>query len=1013
MHHFWSNVPTGSRRGFGRRPAVGPGLLMAMSAFLAGMLATPVAAQQRAVQGIVVNEQGVPISNATVTIAATGLQVLTDVRGEFRVSLPLSDARLMVSRIGYRPVTATLAPADESVRITMTGMALDLGEIVVTGTAGRQEARSVGNAVGRANVADILDIAPKEDVLSLLSGQVPGVFVWKAQGNVGSGGPVRIRGVASLNLNRQPLIFVDGIRIDNDPDAGPSVRSGRLSSRLNDINPDDIETIEIIKGPAAATLYGTEAANGVIQIITKKGVSGRPVVNLRVKQGANWMADPENRYSTNWAMIGGELVSQDVIKDDIARGFGSPFSTGHMMGYSLNVRGGTDELRYFLSAEYDDNEGAVDYNWQRKFGTRVNLSFAPTDKLDISTNLAFVRSTTRFAQALSGFDLQAQLVWGSPRTRDGRLRGYLRATPEAAGTVDSREELIKTVGSITINFRPLSWFSHRLTVGGDVGDATNSQLIPRHPTGSDFFFGGRSLGRKEQERRRVSLGTLDYSTTGEFDLTESLNSATSFGFQYYTRSIDETEAIGEQFPAPGVETVGGAAISFGDEFFEETKTVGLYVQQRLSWKNRLFLTGAVRGDDNSAFGTNFDFVVYPKVSASWVLNEEPFWNLSFVNALKLRAAWGKSGQQPSTFDAARLYAPSTGPGNVSTVTPSAFGNADLEPEVGTEYEVGFDAGLLDDRVSVELTYYNQKTTDALINVQLPPSGGFPGSQTRNLGEIGNSGWELGVDARVLTTRDFIFDLDFTFSTNNSEVLDLAGVPPIGGSDWKHEVGFPLRAWFLRRIVNAEFDAAGNIVNLLCDGGDPNGKLLADGTPGEFGGPGVDCATAPRLFWGPSQPTWEGSIAPTLTIRQNLRLHARVVMRGGNWRNNGDIGAAHWAFRNSRATVVRDDPVFVAYDEALGDRSQLGLMDGGFARLRDVSATYTFPSSLASFFSASRASLNLAVTNLAFLWRAQKEIFGRKDQDPDTRGNTNSGLSGYIQTSLPQLRSFTATMRVTF
>lgn len=1012
MHHFSYDVPVGRRRGFGRWPAVGPILFMAVSAFLAGMLATPVAAQQRVVQGIVVNEQGIPIGSATVTIVATGRRVLTDVRGEFRVSLPLTDARLQVSRIGYRPVTATLAPADESVRITMTAMALDLGEIVVTGTAGRQEARSIGNAVGRVRVADILEIAPREDALSLLAGEVPGVFVWKAQGNIGTGGTIRVRGVASLNLNRQPLIFIDGVRIDNDSDAGPFIRSGRQSSRMNDINPDDIETIEIIKGPAAATLYGTEAANGVIQIITKKGVSGRPVVNIRVKQGANWMSDPENRYSSNWAMVDGQPVSQNLITDDIARGFGSPFSTGHMMGYSLNVRGGTDELRYFLSAEYDDNEGAVFYNWQRKFSTRVNLSLTPSDKIDISTSLSFVQSTTRFAQALSGFDLVAQLVWGSPSTRDGRLRGYLRATPEAAGTVDSREELIKTTGSITLNYRPLSWFSHRLTVGGDIGDATNSQLIPRHPTGSDFFFGGRSLGRKDQERRRVSLGTLDYSTTGQFDLTESLNSATSLGFQYYTRSIDQTEARGEQFPAPGVETVGGAAITFGDESFEENKTLGMYVQQQLSWKNRMFLTGAVRGDDNSAFGANFDFVVYPKLSASWVLNEEPFWNLSFVSALKLRAAWGKSGQQPSTFAASRLYAPSTGPGDVSTVTPSAFGNADLEPEVGQEIEMGFDAGLLDDRLSLELTYYNQRTKDALINVQLPPSGGFPGSQTRNLGEIGNTGWEIGVDARILSTPDFIFDLDFTFSTNHSEVLDLAGVPPIGGSDWKHEVGFPLRAYFLKKIVSAELDASGNAVNVLCDGGDPNGKLLADGTPGEFGGPSVDCATAPRLFWGSSQPTWEGAIGPTFTIRQNLRLHARVDFRGGNWRRNGDISAAHTSFRNSRATVVRDDPIFVAYDQ-LGERNQTGMMDAGFARLREVSATYTFPSSLAHIFGASRASLNLAATNLFFLWRAQEEIFGRKDQDPETRWGTDSGLNGYIQTVLPQLTSFTATMRVTF
>jgi outer membrane receptor protein involved in Fe transport len=386
--------------------------------------------------------------------------------------------------------------------------------------------------------------------------------------------------------------------------------------------------------------------------------------------------------------------------------------------------------------------------------------------------------------------------------------------------------------------------------------------------------------------------------------------------------------------------VGGAAVTTGFEDIIENKTFGLFVQQQFGYKNRLFLTGALRGDDNSAFGTNYDFVVYPKVSASWVLSDEPFWNLGPVSTLKLRGAYGRAGQQPDVFAAIRLYQPSTGPGDVSVLTPQAVGNPDLKPEQGHELELGFDAGLWNDRVGLALTYYRQRRTDAIVLRRVPPSTGFPGFQFVNLGEVKNQGFEAELNAQVLAGANLGWDFGLKFSTNSNEVVSLGGVPPIAFGSQQHREGFPVGAFFERRVISASLDATGQAVNILCD-------------PGPAGGAGVPCATAPRVFFGTPTPKWEGAVSSTFTLFKNLQLYGLVDFRGGFMIEHGDIEAMHTAFRNSKAINERTDPILMAYDR-LGIIPPVGFFNAGFAKLREVSATYTLPSRLVRSFRVSRA-----------------------------------------------------------
>jgi TonB-dependent SusC/RagA subfamily outer membrane receptor len=966
------------------------------------VLATPAMGQEGTVAGRVLDAATQqPLIGAQVVVDGTSLGTVTDVRGRFQIrGVSGESVTLRVVMIGYRTATRVARAGDSDIEILMSETALALDQIVVTGTPGGTRTRAIGNSVGRVSAGEVVEVAPVASTQNLLSGRVPGLVIMPASGNVGTGGVTRVRGVSTLSLTNEPLIYIDGVRVNNDPRAGPNIRQGRQVNRLNDLNPEDIESIEVIKGPAAATLYGTEASNGVIQIITKKGAQGSPSLDVMVRQGATWLMSPESRiepvYSRDPAT--GQLQVLDLLAQE--RGAGRPiFQSGRLQSYSLALRGGRDDIRYYLSGDYDDNEGIVSYNWERKFSTRANLSITPSEVIDLNASVGWIQGRTRFAQAASGWGIWDQIVWGSPLSQNGPTRGFLRATPEAVGEIESYSDVSRFTGSLTVQFRATDWLTQRLVVGTDVTAEQNSILFPRHPDGTAYFFGALSLGQRELEERRSIFNTIDYSVTAERGLTPRLRSATSFGFQYYTKRFEIAEALGQEFPAPSVTTIGGAAVTSASEDLIENKTVGVYVQQQFNLADRLFLTGAIRGDDNSAFGENFSAVVYPKLSATWVVNEEPFWTIDQVTELKLRAAWGRAGQQPDVFAAIRLYQPATGPGDGSVLTPQSIGNPDLEPEKGEEIELGFDAGLFEHRLTVSFTHYRQRTRDAILEKQVSPSVGFPGFQFVNLGEISNKGIELALSGRVVDREAVSLDLGLNYATNSSRIESLGGLPPIGLGVQEHREGYPIGAFFTKRVVSAELDSEGRATNIMCDGGPEN-----NGAP-------VPCADAPRVYWGVPTPTWEGSANATLNLFNRLRLYALVEFRGGHMIENGDIRAAHLTFRNSRAINEATDPILLAYDQ-LGITNPAGFFDAGFAKLREVSATYTLPNAWVRRLGASRASVTVAGRNLATLWVAQKEIFGHRIPDPEIR-TPGSELSGYVQTVIPPLSQVMTTVRLTF
>jgi TonB-linked SusC/RagA family outer membrane protein len=1005
-------------------------LIRAAGAALLGAVAPlggAVAQGTGAVAGTVVSAgSGVPLGDAQVSVTGSPLGASTDANGRFRISgLSGTSVELTVRRIGFRPATVTAAIGTTTLRIELAERAVDLQQVVVTGTAGIAEKKAIGNAVSTIKASDVVSTQPIRSFQDLLTGRATGVSVIGSSGQVGTGSRIRVRGASSLSLSNDPLIYVDGIRVDNTQASGPSNQGfGSASiSRWNDFDPDDIESIEVIKGPAAATLYGTEASNGVIQIVTKKGAAGRPVWNFTFRGGgnqfANWQEILTDKF-TNWGAVprpGGGLdtvtINARQLNDSLRATYGNDiFTTGALQEFNANVSGGSALVRYFVGANYEENQGAERVNRLFRSNLRANLTITPSTQWEVQTSMGYTTGRTYLPFEAGG----GGATWGSYFSSPG----FLFVNPSATSRVPNNPQLgfrsgppnvyyeaynvfqdaDRFTGSVQVQHRPVGWFNQRLILGVDRLAESNADMAPRNqPIATRFpafaVVGAPTNGSITVGSRDVTLNSADYIANAQFRLGEDWQSISSAGGQYYGRRSRFRSVNGQQFPAAGLTSVASAAVqSTPSDGFVDNNTIGGFVQQQVVWKDRLFLTGAIRADDNSSFGANFDAITYPKVSASYVISEEPFFRIpAAINTLRLRAAYGGSGQQPSAFSAVRSFTATGG-----FLTPAASGNPDLGPEQSYETELGFDLGAFNDRYGIEFTYFTGYTRDAILSRQAPPSAGFPGTQFFNAGRVDRNGLEALIRAQPIRSGPVTLDLTLSASTNNYTIADLGGNPRVSLSNVEqHVVGYAPGAWWDRRVVSADKDPTGRAINLQCDNG---------------AGGAVPCAQAPRVFLGNTVPTHEGSFTTGLTLFRNLRLGGFLDWRGGYKKLDGNRRVRCNLFALCRQNYFPTDPQYSAIELAEiqgGTAFTYNLIqDASFLRLRELSASYTLPAAVARGLRASRATVTLAGRNLG-LWTD----FQGLDPEASFNGGTRGGFGQWDQNVLPQLRQYVVTVNLSF
>jgi TonB-linked SusC/RagA family outer membrane protein len=975
------------------------GKVLRILAILLGVAPMGTAAGQvTAVAGVVTDDRSIPVNGARVTVQGAARTVTTDARGRFRIEgVSGESVVLVVTMVGFRPVTLTARAGAEDVMVRMSPSVFALSEVVITGTVGGEEKKAIGNSVARVAAAEINAIAPSADLSQLLNGRARNVVFQAQSGAVGSGGKIRVRGVGSLALANEPILYIDGVRADNSVAFNGGFSS---TSRINDIDPASIESIEIIKGPAAATLYGTEASNGVIQVITKKGAQGRADVGFEIGQGANWMWNPEKAFekTRSYYRVDGQIRTLNLVKQESDSG--RPiFQTGRTQRYAMEVRGGSQALQYSFSGTHEDQNGAMDPNRHLKWTGRANFQSAVTDKLTIAVNGGFISSRTNIPY----FELFRGVYSPSPPHLNTPRRGFSSLPPEVARiAVQQAEDVTRFTGGVQVSHAPTKWFNHRLNVGVDDVNEAESSLSP-FLTGfaATLITGAAAQGSAAISKREQTTTTVDYSATVSANLTSALGSKTSLGGQYFRKSTLFAALSGTGFPAPGVTNISSAAQRTSTGSSIENKTAGVYVQQQFSLKDRLFLTGAVRADDNSAFGSEFNLVTYPKVMAAWVVSEEPFWPKNVLSTFRLRGAYGQSGLQPNQFSALRSYQAVTGPGGVPAVRPSTLGNPDLGPERGVEIEMGFEAGLFGDRVGLDFTFFNKRTTDAILARPVAPSTGFGlVTQFVNIGEVRNRGFEAQLTATPISRRNLKVDLAFDISHTDNRIVDIGGAGNIAGAgaNQEHREGFPIGGHFFKRVVSAELSATGQVINVMCDAG------INNGFPG---GEIVPCASAPAIYGGQPLPKFEGSFNTTIQVGQRLTLSSLLDFKTGGRSFSADVAIQCSISRRCEANVDPASDLLAAADMVVNTFGAVPTPEVRYIKFRSLSASYRMPDQWARALRAKSAFLTLTARNL-HTWTGYK-----LGPDPEVGQAYNAQHASQAFQAAPIPFQFFAQLRLSF
>ncbi|HEY7897481.1 MAG TPA: SusC/RagA family TonB-linked outer membrane protein [Gemmatimonadaceae bacterium] len=949
-----------------------------------------------------------PIASVRIQIVGTQRATIGDATGKFRLSgLQPGQYQLRALRIGFASSTQTVTIAEGSnatADFALTPVAISLEEVVTTATGETQRKKEQGTAVAVLQ-PKTPELATAQTASQLLTGKVAGVDVATTGGTVGSGSRIRIRGANSLSLDNEPLIIVDGIRYNNS--FGGIGVGGQVPSSFNDINPEDIQDIQILKGPAAAAQYGTAAANGVIQITTKHGSNNKARWTGYAQGGT---IQDVTAYPSNYAWVGTTSAGKRTAActlDSQTRGVCTPnpdslvsfnplessgaLIHGHRGSYGMSVAGGSDQVNYYVSGNFDRQQGVFAVDQDQRAGGRANLNAILTPQFNVQIGSSYLADHIRLPQNDNntlGIVSAALLGSAFKNAAGGYLNGQL---PQVLYAINTRQDIQRYENTVNTTYQPLSWLTATGVFGLDYTNRYDHEVIPPNVV----TFGSLPQGQVTSNPRGIYDYTANGTVSAHWSPRSSIVTTSSAGFQFTKELIQGTQAFGAGLLG-GTGSLSGTSARFAvGQTNTDNKTIGGLVSEQVAYADRVFLTGAIRTDQNSAFGQNFGSITYPSISLSWVVNQEKWFPKSnLFNSLRLRAANGRSGQRPNFRDAITFFNEQTvtvGGADVPGVLVGGTGNPNLKPERATETELGFDAGFLDQRIGVEVTHYHKRTDDLLVAVPLAPSLGLTATQFQNLGAVLNTGWEYVLNLKVLDVSKAQFDVSMNASTNHNKLLTLgllptgAPVPPIVvNSDQQHRVGYALGSYWLKPISFKDANGDGIISRSEITVGDT------------------------AVYLGNILPTSSFSVTPNLTLFSWIRFSALIDHKGG-YKLFDNTARFRCAFNNCRAsydkTVPLADQAADIAATALG--TDAGYVENAaFTKLRELSVTFIASNRIASMFRTRGLNLTLAGRNL-HTWTSYKGF------DPEVNSTAGANFSTSDFLTIPPSRTWTARINVNF
>jgi len=760
-----------------------------------------------------------------IQVVGTRLTTITDEDGAYQIAnVPVGTVDLQVRMIGYSRASANAtltANLPLELNFEMRQSVIALEAVVVTGAGAAVEKKQLGNTVATLDMSSI-ETAPVQNFSEALAAREPSVSIGGNSGFAGSGASIRIRGASSLSMSNEPVVYVDGVRIDNGTGFGSAAAT---SSRLDDISPESIDHIEILKGAAAATLYGSEASAGVIQIFTKRGSASAPRFSFRIEQGISRF--PGDAYHPN-AGFGSTQAEVDHINEvygqtpgwtDVApyevfeRTFvNDVLETGHQQTYSGSVTGGGESINYFVSGRFNRDNGPIgaeEYGPARDISRMIqgtaNITVFPRQRL--SFRLGTMYSNANNKQPPTGnsiYAITSLANYAKPENAycddidgDGTmdiLPGAVgETTPRCAGSgspngnsaFSTVREAFQSVqeetfehfnGNLTASYQAADRLNIEATFGLDVTNGNGFSFKAFHAN-YDHVNSTNPEGSRTVRTRHNQELTVDLKAIWDERLGSTLSSQFTAGAQGFISTNSFNSGTGTEFPGPGLEVVGAAANQSVNESWLQVVNTGLFAQEQIGYNDYAYMTVGGRWDRNSAFGENTGGAFYPKVSLSIIPSDMPGWSSTLLSTLRIRGALGKSGLQPGAFDKFTTYQSATtfmGAG----LRPDNLGNEDLGPEKSTEIEVGAELGLFNNIMGLEATLWQRNTKDALVDMQFPISGGFTNLQLINIGELRGRGAELKFDWNVMDKQDLSVSMFATASYIKEEIRSMGTAPPI-------------------------------------------------------------------------------------------------------------------------------------------------------------------------------------------------------------------------------------------
>jgi len=968
----------------------------AVALLCAGLFARPAAAQDAYTLRGTVTDAATrrPLGDVSVTLRGTQARTTTNAQGQYTLTARVSPGAytLAFSQLGRGAATqAVTLGADRAVEVPAVALsesALQLEGIVATGTGAPSERREVGNTVATVSGEAVNRAPGAVAVDQALQGKITGAVISQNNGQPGGGISIRLRGTNSILGGAEPLIVIDGVLVNNTSEAlvglGANATRGSsaLSNRLSDIPPGDIERVEVLKGAAAAALYGSRANAGVIQIFTRRGRTGRPAVSFRTDLSASStnqrlplnmvpIANRADSVASGGVYRPGQTIPRFDYQDQL-------FRTGYGNVNELSVSGGTEQgTQYYMSGNWTRTDGVfrgTDYN---RGGVRARLNQRLSSLFEVGATLSYLRAKTNFVP--EGEQTQGVLtsVLFTPTyydpTFDAATSRYPYSPVIGTNPLDvinnwvASTEVNRFLGSAQATFTPVRDLTFTYLFGLDQGQEQDVYFQPPLSTSSGF------TGLIQNPVRDVRKFNSDLTGTYEAGLSTSMRLSSTAGMRYTNDRVNIVRAAASDLPPGGTTVVG--AVQTASQSITELATVGGFLQERLSIRDRLFLTGGVNVEGSSAFGTDERWQLFRRAAASYSISEEPFFRNGALgnvfSTFRLRTAWGETGGQPPTeYASQNTYVNVSFAGRPGLRPNLIAPNPALKPERQREWEGGFEAGFLRDRLSAEFTYYDKVTSDLVLSVPQALTTGFS-SQFQNVGRLSNKGVEVTLSSVNVQGSRFGWTSRLGYAANRSRIEKLNLASDTLLFDYLNAVieGQPIGVFFGAYYPR---DANGNVI------------LTGPRNAGGFPAPVADSLKIPtrargfnaargdssivlRKIIGDPNPKFTASFLNTFTFGSSLELSVLLDGRFGNdvanfTRRSGDFfgSSANLGLESQRdtapGTYARNSERNLLYEEFIED--------GSFVKLREVALQFRFDQPWVRRYTGSRnATLRLAGRNL--------------------------------------------------